>query len=168
MFIKKIVIILVCLSIMAVAGCKKKSQPITEEQLKNDVNQAIETTSAYLRQQMDAAIANSKDMYSKLEDQTKSFLSDLENRSEEKWQTVKSDLEAKRKIAQQRFNEMKQTSADNFDRDKKAFDNAMQKLRDSLVKAKRDNSKKDKETEPNTKSNAPGNYIKLPHQAIYS
>ena len=150
MFMQRLTLTIVVLSLLAAAGCKK-SEPVTQEQVKEDVNQAVKTTGEYLGQKKDAVIAQTKETYSKLEGQVQTFLSDLKNQSEEKWQTVKPDIEAKLEIAKQKLNEMNQAGSDKFDQAKKAFDDAMKDLNDAYEKAKSSVSEKAAAvTEPNT------------------
>ncbi len=135
MFMQRLMVTIVFLGLLAATGCKK-SQPVTQEQVKEDVKQAAETTGEYLGQKNDAMIAQIKETYSKVEGQIQTFLSDLKNQSEEKWLTVKPDIEAKLEIEKQKFNDMNQAGSDKFDQAKKAFDDAMQDLKDAYEKAK--------------------------------
>ena len=141
MFMQRLTLTIVFLSLLAAAGCKK-SQPVTQEQVKEDVKQAVKTTGEYLGQKKDAVIAQTKETYSKFEGQIQTFLSDLKNQSEEKWLTVKPDIEAKLEIVKQKFNDMNQAGSDKFDQAKKAFDDAMQDLKDAYEKAKSSVSEK--------------------------
>ena len=147
---QRLMLTLVFLSLLAAAGCKKSEPVTTQEQVKQDVNQAIKTTGEFLGQQKDAVIAQTKETYSKVEGQVQTFLSDLKNQSEEKWQTVKPDIESKLEIAKQKLSEMNQAGSDKFDQAKKAFDDAMQNLKDAYEKAKTSVSEKAAGTEPNT------------------
>jgi len=83
MLIRRLTLAIIFLSLFAASGCKK-SEPVTQEQVKDDVNQAIETTGKYLGQKKDAVIAQTKEMYSKFESEIQSFLSGVKNQSEEK------------------------------------------------------------------------------------
>lgn len=148
MFMQRLMLTIVFLGLLAAAGCKK-SQPVTQEQVKEDVKQAAEATGEYLGQKNDAMIAQVKETYSKFEGQIQTFLSDLKNQSEEKWLTVKPDIEAKLEITKQKFTDMNQAGSDKFDQAKKAFDDAMQDLKDAYEKAKSNVSEKVAETEPN-------------------
>ena len=146
---QRVTLTIVVLSLLAAAGCKK-SEPVTQEQVKEDVKQAAKTTGEYLGQKKDAVIAQTKETYSKTEGQVQTFLSDLKNQSEEKWQTVKPDIEAKLEIAKQKLNDMNQAGSDKFDQAKKAFDDAMKDLNDAYEKAKSSVSEKAAAvTEPN-------------------
>jgi ElaB/YqjD/DUF883 family membrane-anchored ribosome-binding protein len=148
MSIRRLTLAIIFLSLFAAPGCKK-SEPVTQEQVKEDVNQAIETTGKYIGQKKDAVIAQTKEMYSRFEGEIQSFLSDVKNQSEEKWQTLKPDIEAKLEIAKQKFDDMNQASSDKFDQAKKAFDGAMQDLKNAYEKAKSNVSEKAAVTEPN-------------------
>ena len=149
MFMQRLTLTIVFLSLLAAAGCKK-SQPVTQEQVKEDVKQAVETTGEYLNQKKDAVIPQIKETYFKLEGQVQTFLSDLKKQSEEKWQTVKPDIEAKMEIAKQKLNDLNQAGSDTFDQAKKAFDDAMKDLNDAYEKAKSSISEKAAAlTEPN-------------------
>jgi ElaB/YqjD/DUF883 family membrane-anchored ribosome-binding protein len=151
MFMQRLMLTIIFLSLLAAAGCKK-SEPVTQDQGKEDVNQAVKTTGEYLGQKKDAVIAQTKETYSKFEGQIQTFLSDLKNQSEEKWQTAKPDIEAKLEIAKQKLNEMNQAGSDKFDQAKKAFDDAIQDLKDAYEKTKSSVSQKATGTEPNKAS----------------
>jgi hypothetical protein len=149
MFMQRVILTIVVLSLLPAAGCKK-SEPVTQEQVKEDVKQAAQTTGEYLGQKKDDAIAQIKETYSKTESQVQTFLSDLKTQSEEKWQAVKPDIEAKLEIAKQKLNDMNQAGSDTFDQAKKAFDDAMKDLNAAYEKAKSSVSEKAAAvTEPN-------------------
>lgn len=149
MFMQRVTLTIAVLSFLAAAGCKK-SEPVTQEQVKEDIKQAAQTTGEYLGQKKDEVIAQTKETYSKFESQVQTFLSDLKNQSEEKWQTVKPDIDAKMEIAKQKLNEMNQAGSDKFDQAKKAFNDAMKDLNDAYEKAKSSVSEKAAAvTEPN-------------------
>jgi gas vesicle protein len=150
MFMQRLMLTIVVLSLLAAAGCKKSEPGTMQEQVKEDVNQAMKTTGEYLAQKKDAAIAQTRETYSKFEGQIQTFLSDLKNQSEEKWQTVKPDIEAKLEIAKQKLNDMNNAGSDKFGEAKKAFDDAMQDLKDTYEKAKNNVSQKVAPIEPNT------------------
>jgi ElaB/YqjD/DUF883 family membrane-anchored ribosome-binding protein len=148
-FMQRLTLTIVFLGLLAAAGCKK-SEPVTQEQVKTDVNQAVKTTGEHLGQKKDAVIAQTKEMYSSFESQAQTFLSDLKNQSEEKWLEVKPEIEAKLEIAKQKLNDMNQAGSDKFDQAKKAFDDAMKNLNDAYEKAKSSVSEKAAAvTEPN-------------------
>jgi len=151
MFMQRLTLAIVVLGLLAVVGCKK-SEPVTQEQVKEDVKQAVQTTGEYIGQKKDDVIAQIKETYSKTESQVQTFLSDLKNQSEEKWQTVKPDIEAKLEIAKEKLNDMSQAGSDKFDEAKKAFDDAIQDLNDAYEKARSSVSQNVPPPEPNKAS----------------
>ena len=89
MFIQRVTLTIVILSLLAVVGCKK-SEPVTQEQVKEDVKQAVETTGEYLGQKKDDAIAQVKETYSTAEGQIQTFLSDLKTSKRRKMASSKT------------------------------------------------------------------------------
>jgi hypothetical protein len=137
MLARKILIGAVCLAVATALGSEKNSNgPTTKDQVKKDVTTATQTTGTYLNQQKDAAIAKAKEEYTEMQRKTQTFLSDLKNKSQQKWEQVKPEIQAKLDSVQQHLDKMDKAADKAFDKAQKSFDDAMNDLKKIFEKAK--------------------------------
>jgi hypothetical protein len=135
----KTVIAAAALAIMfVIAGCEdENSGPVTKEQVETDVNKVVHTTGQYIAQEQRTAVAKAKEEYAEWQSRTQAYLSDLQAKSQAKWEEEKPEIDAKMEKAQQKLNDMGQAMGDAFDAAKREFYEAVQDVNEAFQKAKK-------------------------------
>jgi ElaB/YqjD/DUF883 family membrane-anchored ribosome-binding protein len=140
----RVMICLVCAGIsfgFLLSGCKKSGQPGSEPNntgavAKQKIGQAVEATGQYLAEQKDTFIEQAKKSYSSLESNTDKLMSQMQNETSEDWQKTKAELNEKMQVAKQKLNDLQNQSGEGWEQAKKAFDDALDELKNAYEKAK--------------------------------
>ena len=132
------------LGLLLLEGCKKKETANTEEtkvskeQVKDKISQAVDASGDYLVQQKDQVVKKAEQTFSDLKSDTQQLLTNLKNQTSEKAETVGADLQDKLDYTDQQLDKLKNAAGDKVKDAQKAFDSAMEKLKEAYESAKKE------------------------------
>jgi histidinol dehydrogenase len=136
---KEFILILLLCGIVIFAGCKKSpgsSTPNDMNELKKEVSKTIQTGSNYFNTQKEAAVKKAQETYTTLANESQQLISNIKASGKETWQDLSSDLDQKLKTANQRLTELKAAGEKDLQKTTDAFNDAIDKLKESYQKAK--------------------------------
>ena len=137
---KEFILILLLCGIVIFAGCKQKtpgsSTPNDMNELKKEVSKTIQTGSNYFNTQKEDAVKKAQETYTTLANESQQLISNIKASGKETWQDLSSDLDQKMKTANQRLTELKAAGEKDLQKTTDAFNDAIDKLKESYQKTK--------------------------------
>jgi len=139
-YIIRMVALLIVVAIWTPAGCRQEQPESNADtdanQVREEIAEAAEATAAFLSQQSREILDGAEETFSQLEQDTQQLATDLKASGKEGWSTMIADLEQKKTTAQQKLKELKAATRENWEDTQKAFEVAVQELKDAYQKAK--------------------------------